>query len=86
MERRNLGQVAYAIMAFGGFLGIGDKQHPLPWDVLDFDTDKGGYVVDLSREQLMNAPQINAHDTVLWTDNKWHDDVHKYYGVPPTWL
>ena len=80
------GHVAYAIMAFGGFLGIGDKQHPLPWDVLDFDTDKGGYVVDLDRQQLMDAPQINAHDTVLWTDNKWHDDVHKYYGVPPTWL
>ncbi len=80
------GHVAYAIMSFGGFLGIGDRQHPLPWNVLKYDTDKGGYLVDLDREQLMKAPQIDAHDTVLWTDPNWHNDVHKYYGVAPTWM
>ncbi|MEO8560332.1 MAG: PRC-barrel domain-containing protein, partial [Rhodospirillales bacterium] len=58
------GHVAYAIMSFGGFLGIGDKQHPLPWSVLDYVPDQGGYVVDLDRDQLMKAPQIDAHDTV----------------------
>ncbi len=80
------GHVAYAIMSFGGFLGIGDKQHPLPWSVLDYVPDQGGYVVDLDRDQLMKAPQIDAHDTVLWTDPNWHNDVHKYYGVTPGWL
>jgi hypothetical protein len=43
------GKVAYAVMSFGGFLGMGDRYHPLPWHVLDYDTSQGGYVVDLDR-------------------------------------
>ena len=52
------GQVAYAVMSFGGFLGIGDSYHPLPWKSLTYDTDKGGYVVDLDRSRLEGAPQL----------------------------
>jgi hypothetical protein len=43
------GQVAYAVMSFGGFLGIGEGYHPLPWRVLTYDVDRGGYVVDIDR-------------------------------------
>ena len=50
------GEVVYAIMSFGGFLGIGEKYHPLPWQVLNYDTEKDGYVVDLNKEQLTRAP------------------------------
>ena len=50
------GQVAYAIMSFGGFLGMGEKYHPLPWRVLTYETRLGGYVVDLDRGQLESAP------------------------------
>jgi sporulation protein YlmC with PRC-barrel domain len=50
------GRVAYAVMSFGGFLGIGEKYHPLPWHVLTYDEDKGGYNVGLSADQLRNAP------------------------------
>ena len=46
------GKVAYAVMSFGGFLGIGDRYHPLPWHVLTYDTGQGGYVVDLDRSKL----------------------------------
>ena len=46
------GHAIYAIMSFGGFLGMGEKQHPLPWSALDYDTRKGGYVVNLSKQQL----------------------------------
>lgn len=46
------GQVAYATMSFGGFLGIGDKHHPLPWNTLDYDTNLDGYVVDLDKDRL----------------------------------
>ncbi|WP_241671487.1 PRC-barrel domain-containing protein [Dankookia rubra] len=46
------GQVAYAAMSFGGFLGIGERYHPLPWRMLTYDTGLGGYVVDVSREKL----------------------------------
>src|SRR5271154_4094594 len=50
------GQVAYAIMSFGGFLGIGESYHPLPWRVLIYDTRLGGYVVDIDRDRLAKAP------------------------------
>jgi hypothetical protein len=56
IEKRS-GQVAYAVMSFGGFLGIGESYHPLPWGVLTYDTRLGGYVVDLSRERLEGAPR-----------------------------
>jgi hypothetical protein len=50
------GKVAYAVMSFGGFMGIGDRYHPLPWSVLTYDTQKGGYTVDLDRGTLERTP------------------------------
>ena len=52
------GQVAYAIMSFGGFLGMGESYHPLPWRVLTYDTRLGGYVVDLDRSQLEKGAEL----------------------------
>ena len=49
------GKVAYAIMSFGGFLGMGNQYHPLPWSVLKYDTNLGGYVVNLDKRQLEGA-------------------------------
>jgi len=60
MVGKRSGQVAYAVMSFGGFLGIGQKYHLLPWDVLTYDTGKKGYVVDADRERLMRAPSYAA--------------------------
>ena len=57
------GKVAYAVMSFGGFLGIGDRYHPLPWDVLTYDTGQGGYVVDLDRSMLEAAPTYASSET-----------------------
>jgi hypothetical protein len=57
------GQVAYAVMSFGGFLGIGESYHPLPWRVLDYDTSLGGYVVDLDKEKLRGAPSFARDET-----------------------
>lgn len=61
------GEVAYVVMSFGGFLGIGEKYHPLPWDLLDYDTEAGGYRLDLDRDDLIDAPSydraaLNAYD------------------------
>src|SRR6202049_1382167 len=50
------GQVAYAVMSFGGFLGMGESYHPLPWRVLKYDIRQGGYVVDFDRRRLDGAP------------------------------
>ena len=75
------GQVAYAVMSFGGFLGIGERYHPLPWSMLTYDTGRGGYVVDVSREQLERAPSY-ARDEAPWGNPDYGRDVYAHYGLP----
>ncbi len=75
------GKVAYAVMSFGGFLGIGERYHPLPWKTLAYDTRLGGYVVDLTREQLENAPSYTAADSP-WSQAEYGRKVYDYYKVP----
>lgn len=79
------GTVAYAVMSFGGFLGIGEEYHPLPWSVLDYDVKQGGYVVNLDRDILEGAPTIESSDDVDWADDAWGRRVHDYYGAAPYW-
>jgi hypothetical protein len=77
------GQVAYAVMSFGGFLGIGESYHPLPWRLLNYDVQQGGYVVDLDRKRLEGAPSYAASETPNWADSSYGHRVDKYYGVSP---
>lgn len=79
------GHVAYAIMSFGGFLGIGDQFHPLPWSVLKYDTNMGGYVVDLDKQQLEGGPAYDADSEPDWRDRTYENKIHDYYGVGPYW-
>ena len=79
------GQVAYAVMSFGGFLGIGEKYHPLPWGVLTYDTDQQGYRVSLSKSQLAGAPTYGVDDIADYADPEWNERVHDYYKVPYGW-
>jgi hypothetical protein len=79
------GQVAYAVMSFGGFLGMGDRYHPLPWHVLTYDTGQGGYVVDLDQTTLEGAPTYGTSDTPDWKDRGWGQQLHDYYGARPYW-
>jgi PRC-barrel domain len=72
------GQVAYAVMAFGGFLGIGESYHPLPWKSLTYDTRLGGYVADLNRSRLEGAPS----DMPNWSDRAYRDRIDTYWGPP----
>jgi hypothetical protein len=60
MVGKRSGQVAYAVMSFGGFLGVGQKHHLLPWNVLTYDTDKKGYVIDADKSRLMTAPSYQV--------------------------
>jgi len=63
MVNKRSGYVAYAVMSFGGWLGMGAKYHPLPWSTLTYDTDLGGYRVGVSKDRLRNAPSYEAgHD------------------------
>lgn len=79
------GRVAYAVMSFGGFLGIGNRYHALPWDVLKYDSNLGSYVVNLDKRQLENAPSFEDAETINWEDETWGRKVHDYYKVPPYW-
>ena len=85
MIDKTSGKVAYAVMSFGGFLGIGDRYHPLPWSVLDYETSQGGYVVDLDRSKLEGAPTYGTSETPNWSDRSWGQQVHDYYGTRPYW-
>ncbi len=85
MIDKNSGRIAYAILSFGGFLGIGDRYHPLPWGTLNYDTKVGGYVVDLDPAVLEGAPAYGSDETIAWEDAEWHRRLHDYYGVSPYW-
>jgi len=79
------GKAIYAVMSFGGFLGIGEKQHPLPWSSLTYDESKGGYVVNLSKERLEQAPTLDPDDDdFAWTPD-YGRRVDKYYGAQTYW-
>jgi sporulation protein YlmC with PRC-barrel domain len=77
LDKRS-GHADYAILSFGGFLGIGDRYHPLPWSQLRYDTQLGGYVVGLDRGQLEAAPTYDEADLGVWGGSH-AGDVDRYY-------
>jgi uncharacterized protein YrrD len=85
MIDKTTGKIAYAVMSFGGFLGMGESHHPLPWATLKYDHGKGGYVVPLSKEQLKSAPSYVANEAVRWDDETFGRKVHDYYKAKPYW-
>jgi sporulation protein YlmC with PRC-barrel domain len=74
------GQVCYAVMEFGGFLGIGTDRYPIPWSMLKYDTAQDGYVVPLDKTQIEDAPRY-ANDRVPEYDDTYKGTVDKYYGL-----
>jgi hypothetical protein len=81
MIDKRTGNTAYAIMSFGGFLGIGDQYHPLPWQSLTYDESQGGYIVNIDRTRLEGAPAYAAGDSDRWADPAYGRKVNDYYGV-----
>ena len=80
MVDKYTGQVAYAVMSFGGFLGLGESYHPLPWKVLTYDTRLDGYVIDLDRERLKNAPRYGVGEEPF-VDPAFGQRLGDYYGA-----
>lgn len=80
MVDKYTGQVAYAVMSFGGFLGLGESYHPLPWRALTFDTRLEGYVVDLDKTLLKDAPRYGAGEDPF-LDPAYRRRLGDYYGV-----
>lgn len=81
MVDKQSGKAEYAVMSFGGFLGMGESYHPLPWKVLTYDTDEGGYVVDLDKAMLEKGPSYRAGKEPHY-DRAYGEQISGYYGVP----
>jgi hypothetical protein len=77
------GKVVYAVMSFGGFMGIGEDYYPLPWSLLTYNPRLEGYEVNVSEQQLNGAPKYSTHET--WDWNRRGQAVDDYYNVPPYW-
>lgn len=84
VEKRS-GKVSYAVLSFGGFLGMGHEHYPLPWSKLDYDESLGGYRVDVTKQQLDSAPRYDREDEQYWTQENGRR-VYDYYGVAPYWI
>jgi hypothetical protein len=83
VEKRS-GKVSYAVLSFGGFLGMGHDHYPLPWSKLNYDEDLGGYRVDVTKQQLEGAPKYDREDDDYWTAENGRRVYD--YGVAPYWI
>lgn len=84
MIEKQSGRVPYAVLSFGGFLGMREHVHPVPWDMLRYDVDLDGYVIDMSREDLEAAPTMRLDDTDR-PRRKDLEEMEGYYGKMPWW-
>jgi len=78
------GQADYAVMSFGGLFGLGGRHYPIPWDMLDYDPDQGGYRVDLDKARLEQGPSFAPGEEPEF-DRRYDQRVYDYYGVVYTW-
>ena len=84
---RESNQILFAALGFGGLLGVGEKYYPVPWSLLDYDEEKGGYVVPLSKDRLKSAPaydlkDLTKHDGSL---GAIRETTYDYYKVSRDW-
>lgn len=86
MIDKRSGKVAYAVLTFGGFFGIGADHYPLPWSLLTYNPRLGGYEVNATDEQLEGAPHYASGDDWDWGDFERGRSVYNYYGLVPYWL
>ena len=78
------GQVAYAVLAFGGFLGMGEKLFAVPWQALQLDTANKRFVLGVDKAKLQNAPGFDPSAWPDMTDVGWSNQIHSFYGTDPT--
>lgn len=80
MINKATGQIAYAVMSFGGFLGLAHKHYPLPWGALSYAKDLAGFITHVTEKQLSDAPAFSDDS---WHDRQWEERMHNYYNVVP---
>ena len=80
MIDKRSGHIRYAVLEFGGFLGMGTDRYPIPWNVLRYDTDKDGYVIPLDKGLLEKAPRYRPEDVPVY-DTAYGTRIDRYYGM-----
>lgn len=79
------GKVAYAVMSFGGFLGMGTEEHAVPWGNLTYDPSLGGFRTPITEDQLKRAPTFYREKDYNWSDRDREKELHDYWGARPYW-
>jgi sporulation protein YlmC with PRC-barrel domain len=79
------GRVAYAVLAFGGFLGMGEKLFAIPWSAMTLDADEKHFILDIPEEQLKQAPGFDKKHWPSMADQAWGTQIHSFYGRRPYW-
>ncbi|MGZ3408979.1 MAG: PRC-barrel domain-containing protein [Xanthobacteraceae bacterium] len=79
------GKTAYAVITFGGFMGIGEDYYPIPWATMKYDTELEGYRVNLTADKLKGAPKYSKQQSWDWSNRKNDQLVYDYYGAAPFW-
>ena len=79
------GRVAYLVLSFGGFLGIGNKLFAIPWGAVTVDEDQKCFILSANKEVLKNAPGFDKDNWPDMADQTWGTQIHSYYGVQPYW-
>ena len=79
------GKVAYAVMSFDTFLGMGGEEYTIPWNKLNYDTSLGGYRTDITEEQLRGSPSFYRDRDYDWTDRSRERELHDYWRTPYYW-
>jgi hypothetical protein len=79
------GKVAYAVMSFGGFLGLGDEEHAIPWEKLDYDPALEGFQTDITEDQLRGAPSFFREQDYDWSDRARERQLHDYWRAQYYW-
>jgi hypothetical protein len=78
------GTIKYAVLSYGGFLGMGDRLFAVPWQALQLDSDNKRFTLNATKDQLKNAPGFDKDHWPAMADNTWASDVHNFYGVKTT--
>jgi sporulation protein YlmC with PRC-barrel domain len=79
------GKIAYAVLSFGGILGMGSKLFAVPWSALKVDEDEKCFILDLDKETLEGAPGFDKDRWPDMADTTWATEVYRYYGATPYW-
>jgi sporulation protein YlmC with PRC-barrel domain len=79
------GRIAYAVLSFGGFLGMGNKLFAIPWSALSLDIEGKRYILDVDKKLLKEAPGFDRDDWPDMADPRWGLQIHEHYGIRPYW-